>query len=147
MDTLPLLDEHSTTIPAPRAAVWQAAQRYAQGLSRADHWVFARVLGTDPPSGFRLEDSTSEQQLALSGRHRFSRYRLVFVVADQAAEADETAPQDRTTTLAVRSYAEFPGLHGRVYRALLLGSRGHVLAVEGMLRSIRGQAVRGDVQT
>jgi hypothetical protein len=35
------------------------------------------------------------------------------------------------------TYADFPGPHGRAYRAAVVGSRGHVLAVRRMLAAIR----------
>ena len=68
------------------------------------------------------------QQLALAGRHRFSRYLLVFELDDLPGEE---------SLLTARTYAEFPGLHGGVYRALVIGTRFHAVAVKGMLRSIR----------
>ena len=63
----------------------------------------------------------------LSGRHRFSRYRLVFV--DRAA-----GPH---SVLKALTYAAFPGLHGRVYRLLVISSRAHVLATRAVLARIR----------
>jgi hypothetical protein len=65
--------------------------------------------------------------LGLSGRHRFSRYLLVFQLADAG---------DGTTAVSARTFADFPGVHGRVYQTLVIGSRAHVLAVRSMLRSI-----------
>lgn len=38
--------------------------------------------------------------------------------------------------VSARSYAHFPGLHGRLYRALLVGTGAHVLSVRRMLRTI-----------
>lgn len=40
------------------------------------------------------------------------------------------------TLLRATTYAEFPGLRGRGYRALVIGSRLHVVATRGMLRSV-----------
>ncbi len=64
----------------------------------------------------------------LTGRHRFSRYRLEFELGDLA---------NGETVLSARTYAAFPGIAGQVYRALVIGSRAHVVAVQGILRSIR----------
>ena len=36
-----------------------------------------------------------------------------------------------------QTYAAFPGVRGRVYRALVIGSQGHAVATNGMLRSVR----------
>jgi hypothetical protein len=67
------------------------------------------------------------QHLSLAGSHRFSRYRLVFDLADV---------DGGKTLLSGRTYAAFPGLRGRVYRALVIGTRGHVVAVKRMLRTV-----------
>ena len=68
----------------------------------------------------------------MAGRHRFSHYRLVFELVDAA---------DDETHLSARTYAEFPGLRGRVYRALVIGTRLHVLATNQILRSVRRAAL------
>jgi hypothetical protein len=68
------------------------------------------------------------QRLSMAGRHRLARYLLVFELADVEGE---------TTLLRARTYAAFPGPHGRTYQALVIGSRGHVVAVKHMLRIIR----------
>ena len=68
----------------------------------------------------------------MAGRHRFSRYRLVFELVDAA---------DDETQLSARTYAEFPGLRGRAYRALVIGTRLHVLATNQILRSVRRAAL------
>ena len=39
--------------------------------------------------------------------------------------------------LRALTYARFPGPHGRVYRLLVISSRAHVLATDGILASIR----------
>ncbi len=44
------------------------------------------------------------------------------------------------TLLSARTYADFPGVGGRVYRALVVGSGAHVLAVRRMLRSVRSSS-------
>jgi hypothetical protein len=59
----------------------------------------------------------------------------VFRVADTA---------DGQTSVTARTYAEFPGLHGRVYRALIMGTGAHVIATTGILRSVRRLALDGD---
>ena len=42
--------------------------------------------------------------------------------------------------VAARSSAEFPGLHGMVYRAVVIGSGGHAIGVRNILRSIKTEA-------
>ncbi len=134
MQTLPLLDEHATVVPAPRDAVWDAVQRYGAGLAGAGLGPFGRLLGAEPRSGFAVEPRLEDGEVVLAGRHRFARYRLVFAVADGPGPA---------TMLSARSYAVFPGRRGAAYRACVVGSRGHVLAVRRMLRAIRAAALTG----
>ena len=86
-------------------------------------------LGGEPQRR-RTVDEAPDEQLRLAGRHRFSRYQLVFGLSDDADG----------TLLSARTYADFPGLHGRVYRALVIGSGAHVLAVRHMLRSVRSSS-------
>ena len=128
--SLPLLDKHSATLHASQSAVWQAVRRYACGLAQSDHVVLGRVLGTEPRSGFELAEEVEGERLVLIGRHRFARYRLVFELDVEPSNA---------TTLSVLSFAAFPGARGRLYRGLLMGTRGHVLAVRHMLRTIQRQ--------
>ena len=127
---LPLLDEHSATFSAPLPAVWLAVQRYADAMTRADHGVLGRFLGTVPRSGFALAEEIERERVVLAGQHRFARYRLVFEL-DQESEI--------ATRLSIRSLAAFPGARGRIYRTLLMGTRGHLIAVRHMLRTIRRQ--------
>ena len=50
----------------------------------------------------------------MAGRHRFSRYRLLFALA-----ADS---RDGATRLSATTYAAFPGPHGAAYRFVVIGS-------------------------
>ncbi len=49
---------------------------------------------------------------------------------------------DGTTTVLAESRAEFPGASGRVYRGLVIGTRGHVVAVRRLLQAIKRRAER-----
>ncbi len=128
--SLPLLDQHSATLQASQSAVWQAVRRYGCGLAQSDHVVLGWILGTEPRSGFELAEGIEGERLELTGQHRFARYRLVFELDAEASNA---------TRLSIVSFAAFTGTRGRLYRGLLLGTRGHVLAVRRMLRTIRRQ--------
>lgn len=128
---LPYIDEHTVRVDAPPTAVWAGLSRYMESLLRgAERNPFVALLGPQPPAGFDVVESVEQQRLALAGRHRFSRYRLVFELGE--------APGDGTCVHA-RSYAAFPGLHGRVYRAVVIGTRLHVVATNHLLRGIRGE--------
>ncbi|ADB31608.1 hypothetical protein Kfla_2537 [Kribbella flavida DSM 17836] len=127
-DGLPLVDEHARTINAARDAVWRGLYDHATGgLLLGPRNPLATVLGTTPRGGFEIVDSVDGESLTLAGRHHFSRYRLIFTLADAAAGG---------TVLTALTYAVFPGLHGRVYRALVIGSGAHVVATRGILRTI-----------
>ena len=126
---LPYVDEHQTRIAASRDLVWTALRRYVDSSLRVGEGnPLAWLLGTVPRAGFEVSREVPNQQLSMAGRHRFARYLLVFELADVASGE---------TVLSARTYADFPGLHGRVYRALVIGTRAHVVAVQGMLRSVR----------
>ncbi len=81
----------------------------------------------DTIPGFAVAEARAPERLALSGRHRFSRYALVFEI--------DPSDDDRCT-LRAQTWAEFPGLTGRAYRALVIGSGGHGLAVRSLLRRV-----------
>jgi hypothetical protein len=129
VDELPYIDEHVVRVDAPRELVWAALQRYTTSLLRnGERNPLLVLLGPEPRAGFAIAESDEPRRIILVGRHRFSRYRLVFELTD--------APGDGTLVRA-RSYAAFPGLHGRAYRALVIGTRLHVVATNHMLRAIR----------
>lgn len=126
---LPYVDEHRTTIAASRDRVWTALRRYVDSSLRiGERHPLAWLLATEPRTGFEVRGEVPNQQLSLTGRHRFARYALVFDLADVA---------DGETLLSARTYADFRGPHGRVYRALVIGTRAHVVATQHVLRSIR----------
>jgi hypothetical protein len=129
MSDLPYIDEHSITVGARRDHVWTALCRYADAsIGVPAGSPLSRLLGTEPVRGFAVTESRPGQHLGLGGRHRFSRYLLTF---------DLSELPDGGTRVSARSYGEFPGLPGLAYRTLVIGSRGHVLAVRHMLRGIR----------
>lgn len=132
---LPYVDQHTVSVAAPRQVVWRALEQYvAAFLRRNAKGVFARLLGTEPRSGFEIAERSLPDRLTLVGRHRFARYQLAFDLTDAAGGATE---------LCATTHAEFPGLRGRVYRSLVVGTRAHVVATTHILRSIRRRAMMG----
>jgi hypothetical protein len=126
---LPYVDEHAVRIAAPREQVWSALQHYVvTSLRIPEVNPIARLLGTEPRAGFEVALSSPTESLTLVGSHRFSRYMLRFELTDAGEEA---------TQLRAQTYAVFPGFGGQAYRALVIGSRAHVLATNRMLRSVR----------
>ncbi|WP_063020915.1 hypothetical protein [Nocardia niwae] len=121
MERLSYIDEHARSIDANRDRAWKAV---------------LKVVCHDPheptaPTGFAFESVVEPSRLALRGQHWFSKYALIF-------ELDEQGPS--RTRVRARSYGDFPGLHGRIYRALVVGTGGHRLVVRRMLRRIAAAA-------
>jgi hypothetical protein len=83
-------------------------------------------------AGFHVARVDPPRELALEGRHRFSRYRLSF----------EIEPRGRGTRIRAVTHAEFPGVRGRLYRALVVGSGGHRILTRRVLKSIACRAER-----
>jgi len=149
MERLPYIDEHVSTVDAGRERTWAAlvaVGRAHLGGSAAGPAV--RLLRVEPARasgdwsepqagatlpGFAVEEARPPSRLALAGRHRFSRYALVFEL--EAAGADRTRIRAETR-------AAFPGALGRVYQALVIGTGGHRLVVRRLLGLIEERASR-----
>ncbi|MEE6135500.1 hypothetical protein SKC41_04040 [Mycobacterium sp. 050128] len=129
MERLPYIDEHAITIDANRAVTWSA---------------LLCVLCRDPrdpggvPIGFVLDEARAPERLALKGRHLFAVYRWVFELEAEAA--------DRTRMRAI-TWAAFPGVHGRIYRALVIGTGAHRVVTRGTLKRIAAAALRDQTDT
>jgi hypothetical protein len=141
LEELPPIDQHGVAVAAPPDAVWDAVLSTLGGLfTAAPARATARLLGCDPPSAsrweqaevgssvpaFRIVAADRPRLLVVAGRHRFSRYGIVFRVEPAGTGARCTA----------ESRATFPGLLGAAYGLAVVGSGGHVVAVRRMLRSI-----------
>ncbi len=101
MEHLSYIDEHAIRIDAPRGWVWKGLQGYVDAFLRsAEHSALGGLLGAHPRAGFAVDGVEPEHRLSLAGRHRFSRYELVF-------ELGET--RDGGTQLRAQTYADFPG--------------------------------------
>lgn len=132
------VDEHSVSLPVPPEEAYAAARSFAQGLLTLPTGrvrgllagLLTRLLGTDPPSGFAMAEEQPPRLVSLAGRHRFSNYVLDLRV--------DPAPGGAAVTVV--TWADFPGPRGAVYRTLVVGSRGHVLAVRRMLAAIASRA-------
>ena len=125
---LPFVDENRITVEAPTEVAWRGLRRFVERMLVAnDGRLITRLLGTHPSAGFEVSEEAPERRLVLTGRHRFSRYALVF----------ELDPHGQQTVVRALTYARFPGPHGRVYRGLVIGTRLHVVATRRLLGSIR----------
>ncbi len=124
MERLPYIDEHAITVDANPEETWSALLRV---MCRDPH---------DPsavPTGFVLDEARPPVRFALKGRHPFAVYRWVF----------ELEPAPEGTRVRAQSWADFPGMHGKIYRALVIGTGGHRLAVRWTLKRIAAAARSG----
>jgi len=146
LEELPHIDEHAIVVDAAPERVWTALGEVLFRASPPATRMIGRALGVRPldPSGdalalgatlrgFRVARAEPPAQLALEGHHRFSRYALIFRLDGLEGER---------TRLRAETRATFPGAAGRVYRALVIGTRGHVVAVRRLLRATRRRAER-----
>lgn len=144
MQPLPFIDEHEVAIAADLETAWRALVGESERvLGGPEPGWFGRFLRVSPAAatgrwspdpevgsarpGFEVVDVQRPSLISLRGQHRFSRYRLDFELS--------AAGTDRSI-LRARSWAEFPGVAGSVYRAVVIGSGGHGVIVRRMLRRI-----------
>jgi hypothetical protein len=148
IERLPHVDEHSLVVAAGREDTWRSLLRVVEAsVSAAAAPRYARIVGcadTAPSGprplaegsalpGFHVAVADAPRELALAGSHRFSEYALIF-------RLDE--PEGGRTRVRAETRAEFPGLKGGVYRALVIGTRMHVLVTRRMLAGVRRNAER-----
>jgi len=145
---LPYVDELAIEAGADRDATWAALLRVVErSFASARGRGPARLLGCEDtaPSGprplakgsafpgFHIEAAESGGRLALAGRHRFSTYLLTFRLDDAGAGR---------TRITAETRAAFPGLKGSIYRALVIGTRMHVLVTRRLLTAAKRRAER-----
>lgn len=146
-DALPFVDEHGVEVAAPPEAVWESLCRVAEGsFSSPLAGRIARLVGCEQTAatgprplaagstipGFAVARAEPGSELALAGRHRYSEYALVFHLDGEGA----------TTRLRAETRAVFPGTSGRLYRAAVIGTRGHVLVTMRLLTAVKRRAER-----
>jgi hypothetical protein len=144
-DALPFVDEHGVEVAAPPDTVWEALCRVAEGsFSSSFAGRFARLVGCESTEqsgprplaegsafpGFVVARAEPGSQLTLAGRHRYSDYALVFHLDGDG----------ETTRLRAETRAQFPGAAGSLYRAAVIGTRGHVLVTTRLLAAVKRRA-------
>lgn len=140
---LPYIDEHATDIAASVDEVWPVLlDTIDRGFARFGASGYARAVGcTDRTAsgprplavgstlpGFHVTAAVPGTELVLEGRHRFSAYALIFRLAPDGADGSRLVAETRAT---------FPGFAGGIYRLLVIGSRGHGVAVRRMLSTVK----------
>ena len=147
LESLPFVDEHYIEIAATPELVWDALISVLGGASEGRSGApISRALGCAQTEvegdvgeigstipGFVVTRSIRPAVLALMGQHRFSRYALIFSILEKPSGL---------ILLSAQTRAEFPGRRGRVYRGLVITSRGHVVVTTSLLRAIRKRAER-----
>jgi len=148
MPELPHIDEHSIDIDSDAKVIWHALLEVVERSMRGNAaGRGARLLGCADVAasgprplaegstfpGFHVITASPGRELYLEGSHRFSRYALIFRLDELGAAQ---------TRLRAETRAAFPGVSGKVYRALVIGTRGHVVAVRRMLRATKRRAER-----
>jgi hypothetical protein len=145
---LPWIDEHASELNATPGVVWPALLRTAERITagRAAPTYASAVgcadteaggprpleVGSTVP-GFHVAALTPERLLVLRGSHHFSDYALVFRLEPLGGVR---------TRLVAETRADFPGVKGRAYRALVIGTRMHVLAVRRVLGGVAKRVER-----
>jgi hypothetical protein len=130
-------------VSAPAPAVWRSLTGLLGRPRPAATNAFAHLVAAEPRRasgtlfdegatlpGFKVTEAVPGRRVRLAGRHRFSQYALVLTLA----------AQPDGTVLSARTYARFPGLHGAVYRQLVIGSGAHRVFVTRLLRAVRRRA-------
>ncbi|OBG28889.1 DUF2867 domain-containing protein [Mycobacterium sp. 852002-51057_SCH5723018] len=122
MERLPYIDAHALTVGASPDETWSALLRVMCRDTRDPSTV---------PTGFVLDEARPPERFALKGRHPFAVYRWVFELEDEAP---------RRTRLSAQTWARFPGVHGKIYRALVIGTGAHRVAVRWTLKRVAAAA-------
>lgn len=140
---LPRVDEHTSVIAAGVDHVWPAVletldRTFSRPVVSAYAWIVgcaeATAAGPRPLAegatipGFRVAAAVPARRLVLEGRHRFSSYVLTFRLDPLGSGSSQ---------LRAESRASFPGMAGRVYRLLVIGTGAHVFTVRRLLAEIR----------
>jgi hypothetical protein len=148
MEHLSHIDDRSRTVEATPDRTWSALLAVTRSIGRPLPGALVWAWGLDPPEhrgdwsspapgtsfpGFAVAEVNPPRLLVLRGRHRFSRYELRFTIAEAGSGRVE---------VRASSSGEFPGPLGAIYRGLVIGSRGHVLAVRRLLARIAERAER-----
>ncbi|MBT2419835.1 hypothetical protein J7F01_24115 [Streptomyces sp. ISL-22] len=143
---LPFVDAHTSVVAAEPDAVWRAVgETVARRFGERRTAVAARLLGCADRAvagprplaegstvpGFHVVTAVPGRELALAGRHRFSAYALIFRLEEAGAGR---------TRVRAETWAAFPGPAGRLYRLLVIGTRGHTVIVRRLLTAIRNRA-------
>ena len=103
--------------------MWAADPPDSNGL--APH-----VIGAERP-GLVVCEVVPAHTFAARGRHRFSRYQVVFTIEPLSASSSR---------LTAETFAVFPGTLGRLYRLVIIDLGPHTLVMRAALWDLRRRA-------
>jgi hypothetical protein len=145
-EPLPFVDEHHVDVALAADDVWlllldQVDRSFAHPIAAG----YARAIGCDDTAvsgprplgegsavpGFHVAAIEPRSRLVIAGRHRFATYSLTFRLESTG---------HRRSRLYGETRAAFPGTGGRVYRMLIIGTGGHVVAVRRLLAGVKRRA-------
>jgi hypothetical protein len=145
-DSLPLIDEQAIDIDADPWLTWRSLHELLeQSRKSKGRKLVARVVGCDAAHGnsaslqavgatlpgFSVAVVDAPARLDLAGSHHWARYCLSYRLEEL---------RSGETRLVAQTRAEFPGLSGDVFQAIVIGTRLHVVAVRAAMRSVKDQA-------
>jgi hypothetical protein len=147
LEALPPIDEHYVDVDAPAeatyAALFPAIERAFAGKFAHSYCERVGALETEVTGdlhhpggtlpGFTVTRAIAPVMLALAGEHRYAKYAVVFRI--------DLLPGQRSR-VKLETRADFTPGKGRIYKAAVIGTHGHVLVVNRMLRSIKRGAER-----
>ncbi len=146
MSELPCVDTQASPVAAGADIVWRVLTETLDAtFGRAVAPIYAQIVGCVDTAvsgprplttgstvpGFRVVHSVPASELQLEGRHRFASYSLTFRLEPLGPGRSHISAETR---------ARFPGVHGRLYRLLVIGSGGHAVAVRRLLAGIRSRS-------
>jgi len=131
----PFLDEISRVVPAPADAVCGAVESFFAAEPRPIARRYGQLVGVQGERAFNLHEADRPHRLVFTADHRYAHATLTFLIEEDVSG---------TTLLRLQSRADFPGAFGKLYRAAVIGTRFHVLAVRWMLRKIADRATLRD---
>lgn len=145
-DPLPLVDTHDVVIDADAERLWSAMlQTLEATFTGRLAEAYASLVGGEPSrasgprplevgstmTGFGVQAAWPPARLELRGRHRFSEYALTLRVEPV---------ERRKSRLRAETRAAFPGIGGRLYRLVVIGSGGHAMVMRRLLARISRNA-------
>ncbi len=145
LEDLPPIDEHWIDVDASAEESWEAlfpTLRSAFGGRFAQH--FGERVGVTQTEatgdlhhpggalpGFTVTRAIEPVLLALVGEHNYAKYAIVLKI--------DLLPRQRSR-VRIETRASFEGARGALYKAGVIGTRGHVIVVRRMLRAIKRRA-------